>query len=72
MGVKMVNVSKMVGTTFFHVLSIENNKSTQKFEIFAFFRICLAKMPKPSNLWIFWPEFDKLLPFGSFKLVFHF
>ena len=68
----MVNILKIVGTIFFHVLSVENNKSTQKFEIFAFFRICQAKMLKPLNLWIFWSEFDKLSPFGSFKLVLHF
>ena len=60
-----------MGITFFHVLPIENIKLTQKFEIFAFFRICWAKMLKPLNLQMFWSEFDKLSSLGSFKLVLH-
>ena len=71
MKVKLVSISKIGGYHFFHVLSMTNHKSILKFEIFAFSRICLAKLLKPSNFWIFWSEFDKLLPFSSFKLVSH-
>ena len=50
-------------------------KSTQKNEVFAVLRILQAKMQKPSNLFIFWSEFDNLnltfLLFHSFKLGLH-